>query len=136
LLYPRDDGKFGSRPSGGAARETVHSPEALDEGHKMTGPGGLETVLLLARRTPLPPGTDFAGLLGPLPPSPLRDVREVARGGFDEGKPIEALHVGQHRGIEEEADKIDEPLLQLMERLRTQGQFDVIKPVRFAYRGE
>src|SRR5262249_25754832 len=32
LLYPRDDGKFGSRPSGGSARETVHSPEARDEG--------------------------------------------------------------------------------------------------------
>ncbi len=52
LLYPRDDGKFGSRPSGGSARETVHSPEALDEWHPMEGPGGLETVLLLraARR--------------------------------------------------------------------------------------
>ena len=40
------------------------------------------------------------------------------------------------RGIGEEADKLDEPLLQLMERLRTQGQFDVIKTAQFAYQGE
>jgi hypothetical protein len=136
LLYPRDDGKFGSRPSGGSARETVHSPEALDEGHRMSGPGGLETVLLLARRTPLPTGIDLAGLIGPLPPSPLRDVREVAVRGFDEGQPIAAVRVDLHRGIAEEVDKIDDPLLRLMERLRTEGPFDVIKAVRFAYRGE
>jgi eukaryotic-like serine/threonine-protein kinase len=30
LLYPRDDGKFGSRPSGDLAQERVRSPEALD----------------------------------------------------------------------------------------------------------
>jgi eukaryotic-like serine/threonine-protein kinase len=73
VLYPRTDGKFGSRPSGGSARETVHSPEALDEWHRMSGPGGLETVLLLVRRQPLPPGTNLAGLVGLLPPAPLHE---------------------------------------------------------------
>jgi serine/threonine protein kinase len=136
LLYPRDDGKFGSRPSGDLARETVNSPEALDEGHGMTGPGGLETVLLLARRMPLPPGTDLPGLIGPLRPAPLRDVREVAVRGFDEGQPTETLRLGQYRGIGDEPDKIDDPLLQLMERLRNEGPFEVIKALRFAYRGE
>jgi predicted Ser/Thr protein kinase len=136
LLYPRHDGKFGSRPSGGSARETVHSPEALDEGHMMSGSGGLETVLLLARRTPLPSGVDLPGLVGPLPPAPLRDAREVAVRGFDEGQATETLGVALHRGIADEAHKIDDALLRLMERLRTQGPFDVIKAVRFAYRGE
>jgi len=136
LLYPRDDGKFGSRPSGGSARETVHSPDALDEWHRMSGPGGLETVLLLVRRKPLPPGTDLAGLVGRLPPSPLHAELVFATRGLDEGQPIELLRVGQHRGINEEADKIDEPLLQLMERLKTQNQFDVIKAAQFVYRGE
>src|SRR5205823_4488965 len=136
LLYPRDDGKFGSRPSGDRARDAVHSPEALDEGHRMSGPGGLETVLLLARRIPLPPGMDLSRLVGPLPPAPLRDVREVAVRGFDEGQPTESLRLGQHRGIGEEAGKFDDPLLRLMERLRTEGPFELIKAVRFAYRGE
>jgi predicted Ser/Thr protein kinase len=136
LLYPRSDDKYGAEPSGDLVRETVHSPAALDKGHRMEGPGGLETVLLLARRTPLPAGTDLMALIGESPPSPLRDVLEVARGGFDEGQPIEALPMGQHRGIGAEAGKIDEPLLHLMERLRKEGRFDVIRPVRFAYRGE
>ncbi len=40
-----------------------------------------------------------------------------------------------NRAIDEETEKIDDRLLQLMERLRTQNQFDVIKAVQFAYRG-
>jgi eukaryotic-like serine/threonine-protein kinase len=136
LLYPRQDHKFGSSPSKGSALETVHSPEALDEGHRMSGPGGLETALLLVRRQPVPSGTDLAALIGPLPKSPLRNELEVAVRGFDEGQPVEALRVGMHRGIDEETEKIDDPLLRLMEKLRSQNQFDVIKAVRFAYRGE
>jgi serine/threonine protein kinase len=137
LLYPRDDGRFGSRPSGGLARETVHSPEAMDDGLKMEGPGGLETALLLVRRTPLPPGTDLAKLIGPLRPAPLRSVLEIAKRGFDNGQPVEELHVDRNRGIDaQEIAKIDDPLLQLMERLRTQNQFEVIRYWRFAYRGE
>ena len=42
----------------------------------------------------------------------------------------------QPRASTRQTDKIDDPLLQLMERLRTQNQFDVIKAARFAYRGE
>ncbi len=75
LLYPRQDHKFGSSPSDGSARETVHSPEAVDEGLKMKGPGGLETALLLVRRTPLPPSVDLVSSIGPLPPSPLEPAR-------------------------------------------------------------
>ena len=51
-------------------------PSAEDEGHPMSGPGGLETVLLLAARTPLPAGIDLAGLIGKLPPSPLGNPLE------------------------------------------------------------
>jgi hypothetical protein len=136
LLYPRDDGKFGSRPPGASARETVHSPEALDEWHPMKGPSGLETILLLARRTPLPSGMDLAGLAGQAPRSPYRPHLAFATLGLDEGQPLESLRVDSVRGIGENADKLDDPLLQLMERIRTQGHFDVIKAVRFAYRGE
>jgi hypothetical protein len=96
----------------------------------------LETVLLLVRRRPLPPGTDLAGLVGRQPPSRFHDEREFAVRGFDEGRPTEALRLGHYRGIDDEVDTIDDPLLQLMERLRTQGPFQVIKAVRFAYRGE
>jgi len=137
VLYPRQDQKFGSTPAGDLPRETVHSPEALDGGLRMKGPGGLETALLLVRRTPLPPNTDLAASIGPLPPSPLRNELEVAMRGGDEGQPVEPLRIAQNRGIDEQQTvKIDDPLLQLMERLRTSWQFDVIKAWRFAYRGE
>jgi predicted Ser/Thr protein kinase len=137
LLYPRQDGKYGSSPTGGSARETVHSPEALDEGLTMKGPGGLETALLVVRRTPLPQGVDLVESIGVLPPSPLRNELEVAVRGFDEGQPSELLKVDLNRGIDDEQTaKLDDPLMQLMERLRSRQQFDLIKAVRFAYRGE
>ena len=136
LLYPRQDGKFGSSPSEGPARDTVHSPEALDQGLRMTGPGGLETALLLVRRKPLAPNFDLSALIGPQPKSPLRNELEVAVRGFNEGQPVESL-MALNRGIDDaETAKIDDRPLQLMEKLRTQNQFDVIKAVRFAYRGE
>jgi len=137
VLYPRQDRKFGSSPAGEQARETLHSPEALNGGLTMKGPGGLETALLLVRRTPLPANVDLAASIGPVPPSPLRNELEIAERGGDEGQPVAMLRLAIHRGIDEEQTaKIDDPLLQLMERLRTQNQFEVIKAVRFAYRGE
>jgi serine/threonine-protein kinase len=133
LLYPRTDRKFGGRPAREVARATVHRPEALNKGLEMNGPGGLETALLLVRRTPLP-AEDLPGLLGRLPPSPLRDPLELAVRGFDSGQPVEAIDLGEHRGLREEAKEIDDPLLQLLERLRP--HFELARAVRFAYRGE
>ena len=102
----------------------------------MSGPGGLETALLLVRRKPLAPNIDLTALIGPQPKSPLRNELAVAVRGFNEGQPVESL-MALNRGIEAaETAKIDDPLLQLMEKLRTQNQFEVIKAVRFAYRGE
>jgi hypothetical protein len=136
LLYPRRDHKFGGRPSGDSARATVDCPEALDEGLTMTGPGGLETALLLVRRTPLPSSIDLVATIGNLPPSPLRNDREVATRGGDEGQPLVALRMDMNRGVDaEQTQKLDDPLMQLMERLRTQHRFEVVKWVRFAYRG-
>ena len=102
----------------------------------MSGPGGLETVLLLAARTPLPAGIDLAGLIGKLPPSPLGNPLEFAVRGFDEWQPDETIKIDQNRGIGDEPVRIDDPLLQLKERLMSQGRFEVIRWVRFAYRGE
>jgi hypothetical protein len=135
-LYPWNDRHFGQRPPAETKQERVHTPTALDEGLPMRGPGGLETALLLIRRTPLPADTDLAALAGQLPATPLRDLREVAVRGFNEGQPTESLEIEQHRGLGEQAVRIDDALLKLMERLRRQGQFDVIKTVRFAYQGE
>ena len=94
---------------------------------------GLETVLLLARLTPLPPDLNLADLIGQLPPAPLRNPGEFAGRGGDEGQPVDSLNLGENRGVEKEAAAIDDPLLGLMQRLRE--HFEVIRAVRFAHQG-
>jgi hypothetical protein len=133
-LYPWRDRKFGSRPVREVALAEVHSPAELSKGWPQNGPSGLETALLLVSRTPLHPNTDLAGLIGRLPSSPLRDPQELAVRGFDSGQPVEAIDRGGHRGLGEEAKQIDDPLLQLLDRLRP--HFELARAVRFAYRGE
>jgi hypothetical protein len=133
-LYPWLDRRFGSRPAREEALATVESPAARDKGWPVQGPSGLETALLLVRRTPLPADTDLAALIGHLPPSPLRDPHEVAVRGFDPAKPAAEITRDVNRGLGEEAEQIDEPLLQMIERLRP--HFEVIRAVRFAYQGE
>jgi hypothetical protein len=134
-LYPWSDRKFESRPVREVALAEVHSPAKLSKGWPLNGPSGLETALLLVRRTPLPPDTDLVGLIGRLPSSPLRDPEERAVFFFDSGQqPVEAMDRGEHRGLGEVAKQIDDPLLQLLDRLRP--HFELARAVRFAYRGE
>jgi hypothetical protein len=130
-LYPwaRD---FRIPPAGVSPRESLDSPPELDRGWPMQGPSGLETALLLVRRTPVPAETKLADLIGVPPPAPLRDELELAVRGFDPGQPTAALQRGTNRGLAKEAEQIDEPLLQLLERLRP--HFELIRAVRFAYK--
>ena len=82
LLYPRQDGKFGSSPSGESARETVHSPEALDEWHRDERPWRAGDGAAAGPPQAAAPGNDLAALIGPLPPSPLRNELEFAVAGL------------------------------------------------------
>jgi hypothetical protein len=133
-LYPWGDRSFGSLPASEVASPALDSPAELDRGWPMEGPPGLETALLLVRSSPLPQGLNLADLIGHLPASPLRDPREVAVLGFDPGQPVGTIDHGAHRGVAEQAERIDDPLLQVMAKLRP--HFDVIRAVRFAYRGK
>ena len=135
-LYPWRDRAFGSRPAAEPAVATLESPAELDQGWPMEGPSGLETALLLVRPTPLPANLDLSAQIGRLPPTPVFDPREVAVLGWDLDHPVVALHRGEHRsrGLGAASERIDEPLLQVMERLRP--HFEVIRAVRFAYQGE
>jgi len=67
------------------------------------------------------------------PGTRLRDPLEFAVRGGDEGQPVAQVNRGGHRGPEAEVEAIDDPLLQLLGRLR--GHFEVIRAVRFAHRG-
>jgi hypothetical protein len=117
-----------------AAMTFLHSPEELDRGWPMTGPAGLETAPLLVRQTPLPAELKLADLIGRLPLAPLRDPQEVAVRRFDPGQPVRAIDRGTHRGLAFEVQRIDDPLRQVMEKLRP--HFELIRAVRFAYQGD
>jgi hypothetical protein len=133
-LDPWGDHEFHDRPAKERRAAMIESPEVLKKGHKLSGPPGLETVLMLARRTPLPAETSLADIAGTLPPTALRDPRELAFFGFHQNETRGSVRLALNRGIEVETAGIDDPLLQLMERLRQQ-HFEVVQAVRFAYRG-
>ena len=140
-LYPwnRDEAKLDLTASPPAQRPlaVVVSPtsEKLNApGWRVEGQGGLETALLLARRTPLPPEVRLERLIGKPRPARLRDLQEFALRGGDLGQEVGHLDLGEHRGLKKEAAEIDDDLLQLLGRLRP--HFETVRAVRFAYQGE
>ena len=108
----------------------VRSPPEDGRGWRLDKNAGLETVLLLARRTPLE--TDLGPLLAGLPPAKLRHAEELLERTYDAQGNLQRP-LDQHRGIGDEAEQIDEPLLHLLQRLRP--HFEVIRALRFAHQG-
>jgi Domain of unknown function (DUF4384) len=96
---------------------------------------GLETIMLLARRTPLPADASLAELVGPLPlpAAPLGHREEFVLRGGDEGQGVDAVRFDLHRGFQKDLRDIDEPLEQLLGRLH--GEFELLRAVRFAHQG-
>jgi hypothetical protein len=140
-LYPWNDRKLvrdlSAPPPELGPHAVVHSPTgeaSARKGWKLDRKSGLETVLLLARPTPLPPDVRLARLIGKPAPVPLRDPLELAVRGFDAGQPVDFIRLDRHRGLEQEAAEIDDPLLRLMGRL--QPHFEVVRAVRFAHEGD
>jgi hypothetical protein len=81
-----------------------------------------------------PAGADLVARIGTLPPAPLRDPHEVVVRGIDPVNPAIEINRDVNRNLGEEAEWIDDPLLQMIERLKT--HFELIRTVRFAYQGE
>jgi predicted Ser/Thr protein kinase len=106
------------------------------QGLPLDDSSGLETILLLARRTPLPEGFSLADRVGPLPlpAAPLGHGEEFVLRGVDEGQPDDALRqFDQNRGFQKELGDIDEPLERLLGRLR--GDFELLRAARLAHQG-
>src|SRR5262249_35850937 len=94
------------RPAQAQVSLPLPGPDGRSEGYTMTGKSGLETIVLLARRAPLPAEVNLARLIGPAPVTPLRDPLEFAVRGGDEGQPVAQVHRGEHRGPEAEVEAI------------------------------
>jgi tRNA A-37 threonylcarbamoyl transferase component Bud32 len=111
-------------------QSNVESPTATDRGWTIEGESGLETALLLAREAPLPADINLGQILGKISPSPFRDPGEYAVRGYN--KELKIAPIDVKRGLSKVAAKIDDPLLQMMERVRK--HFEVVRAVRFAHR--
>lgn len=109
----------------------VFSPPTAGVSWKIGKKSGLETVLLLGRRTPLDEGTRLGPLFGTLPVPKVRHRGEVAILGLDGGADSVSTLLSLNRGPEDESRAVDEPLRALMLRLRE--HFELIRAVRFAH---
>jgi hypothetical protein len=110
----------------------VHSPAEVNKGWYMEGPAGLETVILLARRTPL--DKDLATLVGKLGPVAPASPQEMTTMEFDRDNPPRIGRIDRDRGASKRKAQIDNSLRGLLEQLRE--DFEMGRAVRFAYQGE
>src|SRR5262245_3573574 len=110
------------------------SPMTIGGGWQFGRKGGMDTVLLLVRRTPLDATTRLGELLTPLPPVKMRQPDEVVMLGLNPGSTSVATQLAKNRGAEAEAQADDDPLRSLLLRLR--DHFEFVRAVRFAHEGE
>jgi predicted Ser/Thr protein kinase len=135
-LYPWNTGEeiivedLDAMPLVEKPQAVVRSPSALSKGWPMEGPRGLETVLLLARREPLPADVKLSVLVPGLQPAPFDNPKEVVVRGRDRGQKVPD-EVSLFRRPAKKAREVDESLLKLMEKL--DPHFETIRAVRFAH---
>jgi hypothetical protein len=112
------------------AATKINNPP-IGAGWKFGKRGGVETVLLLARRTPLDASVKLGPLLGSVPPPKVRHPGEVAILGMNRGSDAIATLTALNRGSDEEARAADKPLRAAMVRLHE--HFEFIRAIRFAH---
>jgi serine/threonine protein kinase len=136
-VYPWEPGKWGTRPAEESPRDELHLPPRDDRGYRITGErGGMETLLLLARPSPL--DLDDAAVqalfAGVKEQRPVQDPRSAV--WFENGRVVKD-DVRRRSAFFEEAD-IDDPVLRMQELLRErlQPHASFTAAVSFAKRGK
>ena len=110
--------------------KVIYSPP-IGGGWTFGKKGGIETVLLLARREPLDSNVSLGPLLN-LPPSPKMQHREELVGlKVNRGDESVSTLFSNNRGKEEESRAADEQLITMMAGLRE--HFELIRVVRFTH---
>jgi hypothetical protein len=133
-VYPWRPGHWEDRPAAERPVARLRRPEALDEFYKVSkGTPGMETLVLLARETPLPPDVDLRAELGPLPRPAVQELRATA--WFENGEPVR-----NRRGREGHFDvtRREDPVLLTQQRIREKmnDHFSYVLAVSFANQGK
>jgi hypothetical protein len=124
-VYPWLEGEWDRRPEQERPVQRLSLPEKPGDIWPIKpGPAGMETLVLLARETPLPREVDLAKALGDLGPQPLLDEMDVA--WFENGE--------LERGDPERGPNLKEPREGSSPVLRTQGALqERLKGLGFTY---
>ncbi len=133
-VYPWTPGHWEERPAVEQPINELRRPEASDKFYPMQqGPPGMETLLLLARETPLPPEVDLRAELGPLPPQREQDMRATV--WFENG---DVVRNEAGRAPRFDAKQLNDPVLQTQQRIREKLQplFSYTRAVSFANQGK
>lgn len=128
-VYPWRPGDWTARPSREQPVGHLALPERLDEGWPVSGPPGMQTLVLLARETPLPSTADLPSLLAGLPRQPAQSPQAIV--WLDRGRLLaDPTRAPQFFNPGE----IDDPVLRAQQLLaeRLEEHFPVIRAVSFA----
>jgi hypothetical protein len=133
-VYPWRKGNWDDRPAAEKPVRRLRQPEALNEWYPIEqAKPGMETLVLLARETPLPRDVDLRAELGRLPRQDGHDRRAVV--WFENGVVV--------RGEPERAPRFEprrreDPVLTVQQRIRErlQRHFDYTRAVSFAVGGK
>lgn len=125
---------FTRRPPENRPGRIVLSPMTIGNGWEIDRRGGMETVLLLGRRTSLPEDVRLGPLFDAMPVTKMRDREELVALKWQRGLDKVTTVLAKNRGADDEARDADRPLLALIDRLRE--HFDMIEVARFAHEGK
>ncbi|MCU0960891.1 MAG: serine/threonine-protein kinase [Pirellulaceae bacterium] len=144
-VYPWLAGDWARRPAVASAAGALALPDEPGAGWplRMTR-DGMETLLLLARRTPLPEEVSLPDLLRDIAPVALAPRGHVLQ--FLAGEPLPARDRAPHAKpppttrdpVLDRPVALDDPLLSLQRQLhqRLQNHFELIRAVSFPVRGD
>jgi hypothetical protein len=133
-VYPWSPGDWEKRPEEEHPVTRLRRPEGPDEFYHMKeGRAGMETLVLLARQTPLPRSVDLRKELGELTPPRAQELTATA--WFENGEPIRNR---RERAGRFDVTRRDDPVFrtqqQIMEKL--QRHFAYTLAVSFANKGQ
>lgn len=112
--------------------KVIYSPP-IGGGWNFGNKGGIETVILLARREPLDSNMSLGSLLN-LPPLKMQHREELVAFEVNRGDESVSTLFSNNRGSEEDSRAADEQVKTMMLRLRE--HFELIRVVRFAHEEE
>ncbi len=135
-VYPWRPGDWHNRPQQEQPIDHLSLPPEQDRGWPMGGGAGMETIVLLARDTPLPPTVDLENAVAGLQVQKVQSPDALVE--FEGGHPVTESMDHTRAPLFFDSQRIDDPLMQnqqLMEE-RLGRHFPFISAVSFANRGE